>query len=212
MGGAGGRNEWMPTKTQMQANLCPSKSYPFLEVCLKFYFLHVYVPSLGPNLIWFPASLISPGVLSNPLSWSDFILPNANNLSGSSPLLIDILLEPWRCIYLHPHPCLLTQPLTLLSAMIHYVGLLLNWIAYFPTFWLDLQFLLLRHVIASAFYKILFYKEERERPAGQCGSFVGAFSSLHPSHAHTSNQNYSQESQPNSLENWHSQAFTLQKK
>ena len=206
----------MPTQTQMQANLCPSKSYPFLEVCLKFYFLHVYVPSLGPDLIWVPASLISPGVLSNPLSWTDFILPNANNFLGSSPLLVGVLLEPWRCIcpvLYPPLPLPANQALTqLLSAMIHYVGLLLNWIAYFPTFWLDLQFLLLRHVTASAFYKILFYKEERERLAGQCGSFVGAFSSLHPSHAHTSNQNCSQESQPNPLENWHSQAFTLQKK
>ena len=47
------QNEWMPTQTQRQANLRPSKSYPFLKVCLKFYFLHMSVPSLDRNLIWF---------------------------------------------------------------------------------------------------------------------------------------------------------------
>lgn len=95
---SGWENEWMPTQTHTQANFCPSKSYSFLEVCLKHCFLPVYVLSLGPNLIWFPASLSFPGVLSNPLSWTDFILPTARNLSGSSPLLICTLLEPRICI------------------------------------------------------------------------------------------------------------------
>lgn len=109
---SGWENEWMPTQTQMQANLCPSKSCSFIEGCLKYFFLPVYVLSLGPNLIWFPGSLSFPGVLSNSLSWTNFILPTARNLSGSSPLLFCTLLNPGAafvmfCIY--PHPCLLTQ-------------------------------------------------------------------------------------------------------
>ena len=132
---SGWENAWMPTQTQTQTNICPSKSYSFIEVCLKYCFLPVCVLSLGPYLIWFPASLSFPGVLSNSLSWTNFILPTARNLSRSSPLLICTLLEPWICIchVLYPPTPLPANPvLAQFSVLwyITYIDLLLNWIVF----------------------------------------------------------------------------------
>lgn len=210
--------KWMNAYSNSNASQSlPIKICSFIEGCLKYFFLPVYVLSLGPNLIWFPGSLSFPVAFCPTLSRG--LISSSLLLGTYQEALFTILHtpEPWsgicHVLYL-PTPLPANPDLAQFSVLWYstYMDLLLNWIAF--------SHFLVGSIISSPwtcdsfyFFANLCSTERRKKACWPVWKLQGrhsALSSFRYTHLQPKLLRGGPAKPPR--KNWHSQAFTLQEK